>query len=59
MPDVIVKFGLGGQYLGMEGSKGKRVKMKYEDYERMIQDVPRKMRNLGCALRYGGELING
>jgi len=59
MSDVIVKFGQGGQYIGTEGSKCKKVKMKYEDYERMIQEVPRRMRNLGCALRYGGVLING
>jgi len=59
MSDVVVKFGQGGQYLGTEGSAVRRVKMKYEDYERMCQEVPRKMRNIGCALRYGGELIDG
>jgi len=61
MFEVVVIFDNSGKFLGIAHEQGRlpnyAVRMRMEDYERLLQSVPREKRTIHDALLYGGEQI--
>jgi len=64
MGDVIVIFDTHGKFLGIahdprNTAQSAAVSMRYKDYERFLQNVPREDRRFQDAVDFGGVAIKG